>query len=153
MRSRTGPHRAVAQARSSVGERYIDTVEVGSSILPAPTNGTPSLAGFLHFRKLHHERSGAILFLPPCTTERPPSSKELRALPEEGSSMRLGKRLGASTAKLMRVWPWWSERSIQVGKKCNNDESIGTIMRSFSAGVRYSALSDMLYYTGDVRFI
>ena len=27
----------LVKARSSVGERYIDTVEVGSSILPAPT--------------------------------------------------------------------------------------------------------------------
>ena len=41
MRSRTGPHRTAAQARSSVGERYIDTVEVGSSILPAPTRTMP----------------------------------------------------------------------------------------------------------------
>ena len=37
--------RPAPQARSSVGERYIDTVEVGSSILPAPTKtkGDPSV--------------------------------------------------------------------------------------------------------------
>ena len=37
MRSKTDWFVKYLQARSSVGERYIDTVEVGSSILPAPT--------------------------------------------------------------------------------------------------------------------
>ena len=37
VRIRSAPPRLMLQARSSVGERYIDTVEVGSSILPAPT--------------------------------------------------------------------------------------------------------------------
>ena len=32
-----GPSCQVSQARSSVGERFLDTEEVGSSILPVPT--------------------------------------------------------------------------------------------------------------------
>ena len=32
-----GSRKFLEQARSSVGERYLDTVEVGSSILPVPT--------------------------------------------------------------------------------------------------------------------
>jgi hypothetical protein len=39
--SRHGAHSSVSrqllQARSSVGERFLDTEEVGSSILPVPT--------------------------------------------------------------------------------------------------------------------
>ena len=33
------------RALSSVGERFLDAEEVGSSILPAPTNGNPLLGG------------------------------------------------------------------------------------------------------------
>ena len=32
-----GPSIHIPQARSSVGERFLDTEEVGSSILPVPT--------------------------------------------------------------------------------------------------------------------
>ena len=36
-RTFVGRARQVSQARSSVGERFLDTEEVGSSILPVPT--------------------------------------------------------------------------------------------------------------------
>jgi hypothetical protein len=36
-RTRKGLSARVSQARSSVGERFLDTEEVGSSILPVPT--------------------------------------------------------------------------------------------------------------------
>ena len=36
-RTRLGLFDGVLQARSSVGERFLDTEEVGSSILPVPT--------------------------------------------------------------------------------------------------------------------